>query len=137
MRRLSLLMVAAIISFGVPALSVTPSSAAIPTGSGCNVQPSSNDNFSSVCTTDRAVSSYTVDYFIPGEPSTATYAWTPPSGKTIVGGCTSTSPSCVISTPGLRLDQELTGSAVITVNGVHTNFSATAILSAVCGSEFC
>lgn len=137
MRKLSLLLAAAIILFGVPALSITPSSAAVPTGSGCNIQPSNNDVFSAGCSTSIAASSYTVDYFIAGEPSTARYAWTPPSGKTIVEGCTSTSPSCVISTPGLRSDQELTGSAVVTVNGVQTRFSATAILNAVCGSEFC
>jgi hypothetical protein len=135
MRKLFLLLAAAMIALGIPVLSVIPASAAS-LSMGCNIQPSGNDNFTTACGTTYARSSYTVDYYVQGGSGTYTYAWTPPAGKTIVEGCTSTSPSCTISTAAPR-DQELTGSVVVTQGSTHTEFSATAILNAVCGTMFC
>lgn len=133
MRKLFLLLAAAMIAFGIPVLSVIPASAAS-LSMGCNIQPSGNDNFTSVCGTTYARSSYTVDYYVQGGSGTYTYAWTPPAGQPIVEGCTSTSPSCTISTtPG----QVLKGSVVVTQGSTQADFSANAKINAVCGTMFC
>jgi hypothetical protein len=134
-RKVFILLTAALIGFGIPALSINPASASSLT-MGCNIQPSANDNFGGVCTTAYAAGTYTVDYYVQGTIGGETYAWTPPTGKAIVGGCTSTSASCVISTSAHQ-DMELTGSVVVTQDGSEYDFSATAFLNAVCGKMFC
>jgi hypothetical protein len=135
MRKLSLPLAAVLIALGSSIFSVSPASAAS-LSMGCNIQPSSNDNFSSACETTLASGTYTVDYYVQGGTGSYTYAWTPPSGKTIVAGCTSTSASCIVSTRAVQ-DQELTGSVVVTQGSSQTNFSAIAVLDAVCGTMFC
>lgn len=134
-RKVLLVLVAALIGFGAPVLSVTPSWASSLT-MGCNIQPSGNDVFSGVCETLDAAGTYTVDYYVQGTTGGESYAWTPPAGKPIVVGCTSTSASCVISTSAHQ-DMELTGSVVVTQDGSEYDFSAIAILNAVCGRMFC
>jgi hypothetical protein len=126
---------AALIGIGASVLSASPASASSLT-MGCNIQPSANDVFSSVCGTTYAAGTYSVDYYVQGTIGGETYAWTPPAGKPIVAGCTSTSASCVITTSAHQ-DMELTGSVVVTQDGPQYDFSATAILDAVCGPEFC
>jgi len=136
MRRLSLSLIAGLIVIA-PILSATPASAAS-LSMGCNIQPSSNDNFTTACTTIYAVSSYTVGYYVQGGTGTYTYSWTPPVDRTILAGCTSTSASCVIST-GAQRDQILTASVVVTQGSSQTDFSATAFIpgNGGCGSKQC
>jgi hypothetical protein len=135
MRKIFLPLVAALIAVGPILWAAAPASAASLT-MGCNIQPSANDNFTDPCGTTYAAQSYTVDYYVQGGSGTYTYSWTPPAGKTIVAGCTSTSASCVISTRATQ-DQQLTGSVVVTQGSTHTDFSALAYLNAVCGTMFC
>jgi hypothetical protein len=103
---------------------------------GCNIQPSRNDNFISHCSTSYAATSYEVDYSVAGAASGATFAWTPPAGKTIVSGCTSAYSYCVVSTYAGG-DMHLVGSVVVTESGTNYNFSATAFIPAICGNEVC
>jgi hypothetical protein len=139
MRRLFLSLAAAAIALGVPALSVNPASADALT-MGCNVQPSANGNFSSLCTTSISADSYKVDYFVQGQTGTYTYAWTPPAGFTIVVGCTSATAYCTIKVPSEDTDQRLQATVVATQGSVQTSLSATARLLGTggsCGKQFC
>ena len=104
----------------------------------CNIQPNSNDVFHPIqCGTTKVASSYTVDYFAQGGSGVFTYAWTPPSGWPIVGGCTSTSDFCIISTNARGTDRTLPATVVIHQGSSSNTQTVTAFLNAVCGTMLC
>jgi hypothetical protein len=74
---------------------------------------------------------------VQGGTGTFSYVWTPPSGGTVVSGCTSTSSECAISVHHGESDQDLKASVVATQDGTSMTLSATAIINAVCGKDFC
>jgi hypothetical protein len=96
----------------VPALSVSAASAAGPS-LGCNIQPSGNGNFNSVCGTSEAANTYGVTYLVQGVTGTPSYAWTVPSSGRVADGCTSTSDTCVIDVSAVGVDRRLTASVVV------------------------
>ena len=134
MRKALLSLAAAVIAFGVPALSLSAASAASSPTLGCNIQPSGNDNFTHVCGTNVAANTYGVTYQVQG--GTGTFSWTPPSGVTVTNGCTSTSNICQIEVSAGG-DQSLTASVVVTQGGSSVTLSARAVINAVCGHVFC
>jgi hypothetical protein len=138
MRKVLLLVAAGLVAFGAPVLSLAPAaSAASGPTLGCNIQPSGNDNFTPRCTTSYARSKYTVDYFVSGGSGTYTYAWTPPTGGTIVAGCTSTNPDCELTFEHGSEDSTLKATVVLTQGSTKTTLTATAFIPAVCGTMFC
>jgi len=136
-RKALLSLAAAVLAFGAPALSVSAASAASGPSLGCNIQPSTGDNFSAVCGTSDAANMYGVTYLVQGGTGTFSYAWTVPSAGTVADGCTSTSDICVIDVSAVEQDRRLTASVVVTQDGSSATLSATAILNAVCGKVFC
>jgi ABC-type sugar transport system substrate-binding protein len=137
MRKALLSLAVAVVAFGAPALSLSAASAASGPTLGCNVQPSANDNFSSVCTTSDAANTYGVTFLVQGQSGTASFAWAVPSGVTPADGCTSTSDVCVIDVSAVGEDVRLPVSVVVTQNGSSVTLSARAMLNAVCGRVFC
>jgi hypothetical protein len=137
MRKALLSLAAAVIAFGAPALSVSAASAASGPSLGCNIQPSTGNNFTHSCGTSDAADTYGVTYLVQGGTGTFSYAWTVPSSGTVADGCTSTSNICVIDVRAVEEDQRLTASVVVTQNDSSATLSATAIINAVCGKVFC
>jgi hypothetical protein len=137
MRKALLSLAAAVIAFGAPALSVDAASAASSPSLGCNIQPSTGDNFDQFCGTSDAASTYGVTYLVPGGTGTFSYAWTVPNSGTVALGCTSTSNTCVIDVSANEEDRRLTASVVVTQDGSSATLSATALINAVCGDVFC
>ena len=137
MRKALFSLAAAVIAFGVPALSLSAASAASSPTLGCNVQPSENDNFNSVCSTSDAADTYGVTFLVQGAAGTSSFAWTVPSGITVADGCTSTSDLCVIDVRAVAEDQRPTVSVVVTQNGSSVSLSARALINAVCGNVSC
>jgi hypothetical protein len=137
MRKALLSMAVAVIALGAPALSVSAASAASGPSLGCNIQPSTGDNFTPFCGTSDAAGTYGVTYLVQGGTGTFSYAWTVPSGGKVADGCTSTSDICVIDVSASGVDRRLTASVVVTQDGSSETLSATAIINAVCGSVFC
>jgi hypothetical protein len=135
MRKTLFTLAAVLMASGIPALSVSAASAASGPSLGCNIQPSTSDNFAKVCSTSDAASTYGVTYQVQG--GTGTFAWTVPSAGTVADGCTSASDICVMDVSAVNVDRRLTASVVVTQNGSSTTLSATAILNAVCGRVFC
>jgi hypothetical protein len=136
MRKAFLSLAAAVMVFGVPALAVSPASAAGPV-LGCNIQPSGTTDFTAgICVTQRAATSFTVDYLAQSVTGTATYIWTPPAG-TIVAGCTSTNPDCELTVHHGTADQDLIATVVVTQSGSSTTLSAEAFIPAACGHMLC
>jgi hypothetical protein len=137
MRKALLWLAPALIAFGVSALPLSAASAASSPTLGCNVQPSANDNFSSVCTTSDAANTYGVTFLVQGGTGTFSYAWTVPSGVTVTDGCTPASNVCVIDVRAVDEDQRPTVSVVASQNGSSVTLSARAMINAVCGNVFC
>lgn len=139
MRKLFLLLAAAAITFGAPALSVTSASADTLT-MGCNIYPSGNDNFTTPCWTMISATSYDVVYLVQGQTGTYTYAWSQPAGFTILAGCTSTDAACEIKVPSSDVDQRLIATVIATQGGVQTSLQAAARLLGTggsCGRQLC
>jgi hypothetical protein len=139
MRKTFSLLAAAVVAFGIPAISASPAFATSSPSLACNIQPNGNDNFNPVCGTTIAAKSYTIDYVLQNGTGTYSYAWTVPTGPglSVLGGCTSTTDYCAISDTLTTLDRMLTATVVITQGSSHTTLSATAVLNAVCGDKLC
>ena len=132
------MLAALIVAFGT--LSIPASSASSAPSLTCNIQPSSDDIFSSgFCGTNVGASSYGVVFWLQGASGSATYTWTYPAGYTVESGsCTSTSDLCVFDGVSANAeDVSLTVSVAVHVGGTTTSYSDTAFMSAVCGDFFC
>lgn len=105
----------------------------------CRISPApTTAQFTSpACTQTRIASSYAIGYEVLDQTGSATYAWTVPAGHTINGGCTSTSNGCNVQATGLKRDQMITVSVTVIQGATRQTVSATAILSAQCGTVFC
>jgi hypothetical protein len=136
MRKVFLLLSAALIALSGPVFAIQPAAASGPSLT-CNIQPSNNDNFTTRCSTTRAVNTYTLDYLVQGGTGTYTYAWTYPEPSTVLAGCTSTNPDCEISVFHGSQDDTYTATVVLTQNGTHTTLTASAFIPAVCPPMFC
>jgi len=136
MLRKLVMLAAVMIASGV--LIIPASSASTPVLT-CNIQPNSNDNFlAGQCGTTRPASSYSVDYWLQGQPGSPTYTWSYPTQYApAMGTCTSTSDVCIITGVRAFKDLSLTATVVVHLNGQQTSYSDTAELNAVCGTMFC
>jgi hypothetical protein len=120
--------------------SVVPPTAAFATSAptlGCRISPNGNGLVTTgFCGTNRAASSYSIQFLVQGGSGTYTYTWTYPSGYTVVG-CTSASDTCTVEGVHANHDVNLSATVVVQQGSSSATLSASAAIAQVCGVNFC
>jgi hypothetical protein len=135
-RRLLALLATLAATVGIAAFNAG-NAAATGTTFGCRIAPGTEFNFYDVCHNTKPASTYGVAFMVQNPSPGSTYSWSVPANyqSKISAGCTSTSASCNVSVPSY--DQDITVDVAVTVGGVTTWFSSTAVIMAYCGTNYC
>jgi hypothetical protein len=133
MRKLSALLAAAILIWGLTLATSTPASA---TGAwlGCRVSPGTNTTWSQWCQSSQPASWYNAGFLVQNAPTPMSYTWSVPAGYSIYGYCGSSDNACAVVT---HQGDYITVTVTLNYSDHSEIYSASADIELYCDTRFC